>query len=187
MSRIGNKVIEIPSDVQITLNGQKIEVKGPKGSLSREIHYDIAAAIEGNQLRVSPKSKELTKQTRALWGTWRQLVANMIQGVREGYAKSMEIEGVGYRAAAQGQELSLEVGFTEPVKLKIPEGITVLIEKNIITVSGIDKQTVGQFAAIIRKQREAEPYKGKGIKYVGEQIRRKLGKRAAATTGTASK
>ena len=111
----------------------------------------------------------------------------MIKGVKEGYEKKMEIEGVGYRAAVQGQEFNLEVGFTEPVKLKIPEGVTVLVEKNIVTISGIDKAKIGQFSAIIRKTREAEPYKGKGIKYVGEQIRRKLGKRAAATTGTASK
>ena len=187
MSRIGNKVIEIPNDVKLSLEGSKVQVTGPKGSLSLELHQDIAAALEGSQLRVAPRSKELTKQTKALWGTSRQLVANMITGVKEGYEKKMEIEGVGYRAAVQGQELNLEVGFTEPVKLTIPEGVTVLVEKNIVTVSGIDKAKVGQFSAIVRKTREAEPYKGKGIKYVGEQIRRKLGKRAAATTGSAAK
>ncbi len=187
MSRIGKKVIEIPSDVKLLIEGSTMQVTGPKGSLSSVLHQDIGATLEGNLLRIAPKHQELTKQTKALWGTSRQLIANMIKGVKEGYEKKMEIEGVGYRAAVQGQELNLEVGFTEPVKLTIPEGVTVLIEKNIVTVSGIDKAKVGQFSAIIRKAREAEPYKGKGIKYVGEQIRRKLGKRAAATTGTASK
>ncbi|MBI2642383.1 MAG: 50S ribosomal protein L6 [Candidatus Wildermuthbacteria bacterium] len=179
MSRIGKKVIEIPSDVKLLIEGSTMQVTGPKGSLSSVLHQDIGATLEGNLLRIAPKHQELTKQTKALWGTSRQLIANMIKGVKEGYEKKMEIEGVGYRAAVQGQELNLEVGFTEPVKLTIPEGVTVLIEKNIVTVSGIDKAN--------RKTREAEPYKGKGIKYVGEQIRRKLGKRAAATTGTASK
>ena len=107
MSRIGNKVIEIPNDVQVELEGSTIRVKGPKGSLSNELHQDIGATLEGNLLRVAPKQKELTKQTKALWGTWRQLIANMIKGVKEGYEKKMEIEGVGYRAAVQGQEFNL--------------------------------------------------------------------------------
>ncbi|MDP2637345.1 MAG: 50S ribosomal protein L6 [bacterium] len=186
MSRIGNKPIEIPAGVELTVEGTAVAVKGPKGALKREFPLIVSIEKEGTVVRVSPRNKEdTTKAARAMWGTARQLIANMIQGVEKGYEKKLEIEGVGYRAAVQGDVLNLEVGYTNPTNLKIPEGLAVLVEKNIISVSGIDKEVVGQFASHVRSAREAEPYKGKGIKYVGEQIRRKLGKRAAATAGGA--
>lgn len=186
MSRIGNKIIIVPEGVQVTLEGLKVGVKGPKGALTKEVPSLLDIRLSQNQLSLQPKDKEgMTKQTHALWGTWRQLIANMITGVKDGYEKKLEIEGVGYRAALQGQELVIEIGFTNPVKFQIPQGLTVLVEKNVVSIAGIEKDVVGQFAATVRKTRKAEPYKGKGIKYVGEQIRRKLGKRAAAAAGPA--
>lgn len=184
MSRIGNKPISIPSGIELAIEGAKVTVKGPKGTLVREFPLSIIVEKADSTVKVSPKNKEdMTKDEHALWGTARQLISNMIQGVEKGYEKKLEIEGVGYRAAVAGDTLKLEVGYTNPVDLKIPEGVSVLVEKNVITVSGIDKEEVGQFASNVRKARPAEPYKGKGIKYAGEHIRRKLGKRAAATAG----
>lgn len=183
MSRIGGKQLNIPTDVQVQVEGQTVKVKGPKGELSLSVHPDIVVKLEGSVLSLSPKSENITKPTRALWGTMRQLIANMVQGVKTGYEKKLEIEGVGFRAAVEGTMLVLSVGFTEPIKLQIPFGVTVQVEKNVITVSGSEKEKIGQFAANVRKAKPVEPYKGKGIKYQGEVVRRKLGKRAAATTG----
>ena len=184
MSRIGNKPIEIPAGVEVTIEGMEVQVQGPKGALKRAFPNLVVIEKEGTVIRVSPRNKEtLNKTEHAMWGTARQLVSNMIQGVQTGYEKKLEIEGVGYRAAVQGDALNLELGYTNPISLKIPEGLLVQVEKNVVTVSGIDKEVVGQFSSHVRKSRGAEPYKGKGVKYVGEQIRRKLGKRAAATAG----
>lgn len=182
MSRIGKKPIEIPKEVEVSLEGKRIEVKGPKGNLAREIHAAISIKREGNYLLVFPQDgprDDLRKPIRALWGLTRALIWNMIKGVTEGYEKRLEIEGIGYRAILEGRNLVLNVGFIHPLKLFIPENVVLSINKNIVTVGGVDKEKVGQFAALIRKAKPAEPYKGKGIKYEGEQIRRKLGKRAA--------
>ncbi len=185
MSRIGRKLIDIPQGVEVVLEGKKVFIKGKNGSLVFEVRPDIEVTKENNQLTVVPGkgTENLLKTTKALWGTTRQILFNMVQGVTTGYEKKLEIEGVGYRAVLEGDSLVLHIGFTNPVKLKIPEGIKVAVEKNTVVVSGPEKQAVGQFAASVRGTRVVEPYKGKGIKYQGEQVRRKLGKRAAATTG----
>jgi large subunit ribosomal protein L6 len=179
MSRIGKKPILIPEDVEVKLEGQIIKVKGPKGELSRQIHPEIKIEIKDNQIIFSPLSEN--KKNKALWGLSRMLVANMIQGVKEGYERKLEMVGIGFKASLEGEDLVLSVGFTHPVKVKPPQGIKFSVDKNIITVSGIDKELVSQTAANIRKIKKPEPYKGKGIKYLEEKIRRKLGKKAVAT------
>ncbi|MDD3399581.1 MAG: 50S ribosomal protein L6 [Candidatus Paceibacterota bacterium] len=181
MSRIGKKPILIPQGVEIKIEGQKVTVKGPKGELSREVRPEIKVVQEDSQLVISPQKE--TKETAAFWGLTRALLANDIKGVTEGFVKRLEIEGVGYRAALEGQDLNLQMGFSHPVKIKAPEGITFSVEKNVIIVSGIDKGLVGQTSARIRAVKPPEPYKGKGIRYEGEQVRRKLGKKAVATAG----
>jgi large subunit ribosomal protein L6 len=181
MSRIGKKPISIPQGVEIKIEGQKVTVKGPKGELSREVRPEIKVVQEDSQLIITPQKE--TKETAAFWGLTRALLANDIKGVTEGFVKRLQIEGVGYRAALEGQDLNLQMGFSHPVKIKAPEGITFLVEKNVITVSGIDKGLVGQISAKIRAVKPPEPYKGKGIRYEGEQVRRKLGKKAVATAG----
>lgn len=181
MSRVGKKPISIPKGVEIKDEGQKINVKGPKGELSFEIHPEIKIKIE--EEKISVLQPEKTKKNKSLWGLTRTLIANMIQGVTEGYEKKLAIEGLGYKAMLQENDLILQVGFTHPVKIKASEGIGFLVEKNIITVSGIDKTLVGQVAAKIRKVKPPEPYKGKGIRYLGEVVRRKVGKKVVGTTG----
>lgn len=185
MSRIGKKYIDIKPGVEVLVEDKKVSIKGKLGTLLFEAHPDIEVTKEDSRLVVLPAGgkENLEKPTRALWGMTRQILFNMVQGVTEGYEKKLEIEGVGYRAVLEGDSLVLHIGFTNPVKLKIPEGIKVVVEKNVLAIAGLEKQKVGQFAASVRKTRVVEPYKGKGIKYQGEQVRRKLGKRAAATTG----
>ena len=178
MSRVGKKPIEIPKEVQIKIEGQKIVISGPKGTLEREFRPEIGFEIKERKIFVFPKIE--SKITKALWGTYRQLVSNMIEGVVKGYEKKLEIEGLGYKATMEGENLVLRVGFSHPVIITPPKGIKISVEKNIITVSGIDKELVGQVAANIKKVKPAEPYKGKGIKYLGEKIRRKVGKKATA-------
>ena len=175
MSRVGKKPILIPEDVEVKIEGQKVVIKGPRGELFREIRPEIKVEIKGNQLSVSPKIE--TKKTKALWGLTRALLNNLTRGVTEGYEKKLQLEGLGYRASFEGDNLVLQVGFTHPVKIKAPEGIKFSVEKNIITVSGIDKEKVSQTASKIRKVRPPEPYKGKGIRYLGEVVRRKVGKK----------
>lgn len=177
MSRIGKKPIKIPEGVEVKIEGQRIIVKGPRGELQRELRPEIKVEQKEGQVFLSPNIE--TKKTRALWGLSRALVANMIEGVSRGYEKKLELHGVGFRAALEGGGLNLGVGFSHPVKITPPEGITFAVEKNVVTVSGIDKELVGNTAAAIRKVRKPEPYKGKGIRYVGEQVRRKAGKKAA--------
>ncbi len=178
MSRIGKQPIEIPAGVDVTFSEGVLKIKGPKGELSRAFPDGISAAIEGTLLTIAPVKE--TDQTRALWGTCAAHAHNMMIGVTEGFKKELEIEGVGYRAQMQGATIVLNVGFSHPVELESPEGVTVLVEKNLITVEGIDKNSVGQFAANIRAVKKPEPYKGKGIHYVGEYIIRKQGKKAVA-------
>lgn len=179
MSRIGKKLIEIPSTVKAEFDGQNLKVTGPKGELKINIHQDIKAELKDGKIFVAP-ARNLSKKERGLWGLYRALIFNMIEGVSKGYEKKLEIEGVGFKAAVQGDELVLNLGFVNPVKVKKPEGINFLVEKNVISVSGINKEKVGQTAAEIRATKKAEPYKGKGIKYQGEVIRRKEGKKVVA-------
>ncbi len=179
MSRIGKKPILIPAGVETKIQEWKVIVKGPKGELSREIRPEIKIEIKEGKIFVAPEIN--TKETKALWGLTRALIANMIKGVTEGYEKKLQLEGLGYRASLEKEDLVLQVGFTHPVKIKTPKGIKFLVEKNIITVSGIDKELVGQITAKIRKVCPTEPYKGKGIRYVGEVIRKKAGKKATTT------
>jgi len=177
MSRIGKKPIEIPQDVEVKTEDQKIIVKGPKGELSQEIRPEIGILIKEGKIFVS--SKKETKETKAFWGLTRSLLANLIQGVTKGFEKKLEIRGTGYRASLEGENLDLKVGFSHPVKVEKPTGIDFSVEKNIITVSGIDKQLVGEISAKIRRIRPPDPYKGKGIRYLGEVVRKKEGKKAA--------
>lgn len=179
MSKIGKKPILIPEGVETKIEGSTIFVKGPKGELKKQIPSEIKVEIQGNKILVSPSLE--TKKTKALWGTIRQIIFNMIEGVTKGFEKKLEIEGLGYKAYLEGEDLILEVGYSHPIKIKKIEGIKFSVEKNIISVSGIDKEIVGQIAANIKKTKPAEPYKGKGIKYLGEIIRRKAGKKAVAT------
>lgn len=176
MSRLGKQPIVIPAGVEATFAEGVLSVKGPKGTLTLPIRPVVEITLENNTIQVSPKKQ--TIEARALWGTYAALVHNLIKGVTEGFSKVLEIEGVGYRADAQGQKLTVNAGYSHPVIMEVPAGITAVVEKNVITISGIDKHAVGQFAANVRKVREPEPYKGKGIRYQGEYIIRKQGKKA---------
>ena len=178
MSRVGRMPIEIPAGVTVDLQGKHITVKGPKGELSRDIHEDIKVAVEGNEILVTRPSDN--KNHRSLHGLTRALVANMVTGVHDGFSKKLEINGVGYRAAKQGNKLVLTLGFSHPVEMEAPAGITIDVPNQTeIVVSGADKEVVGAVAADIRKWRKPEPYKGKGIRYEGEVVRRKAGKAGA--------
>jgi large subunit ribosomal protein L6 len=182
MSRIGKKPIEIPKGVEVKLNGNHIEVKGPKGKLEMDIHPDMMVKIEGDKIFVErPSDKKFHK---ALHGTTRQLINNMIEGVTKGFVKELEIVGTGYRAKMEGSKLVINVGFSHPVEFTPPPGIQFEVEgQNIIRVKGIDKYLVGDVAATIRRVRPPEPYKGKGIRYRGEIVRRKAGKAGVKAGG----
>ncbi len=190
MSRIGKKPILIPKDVEIKIEDGKVKVKGNKGELYLKVRPEINIEVKEGKLYVFPfclNSKKQTKGIRDLkkvksfWGLTRSLIFNMVKGVTEGFEKKLKIEGVGYRASIEGEDLVLEVGFTHPVKIKIPSDIKVSMEKDVINISGIDKAKVSQFAAKIRAVRPPEPYKGKGIRYLDEIVRRKEKKKAEAT------
>jgi large subunit ribosomal protein L6 len=175
MSRVGRKIIEIPKAVKLQIQGRLVNVEGPKGKLHFEIHPRVKAMIKENTLAFSAVTED--KKDRALQGTTRSVVANMIKGVTDGYVKELAIEGVGFKAQAQGKTLNLSLGFTHPVVLNVPEGLTVETPKPVqVIVKGTDKVKVGEFAAQVRKLYEAEPYKGKGVRYLGEVVRRKAGK-----------
>jgi len=176
MSRIGNKAIEIPERVKVTIGGDgAVSVEGPKGKLHWKLPRDIRASVEEN--RVSVVREAETRGVKALHGLSRSLVHNMAQGVSEGFTKQLEIEGVGFRAAVQGPTLNLSLGFSHPVQFSIPKDIKITVTDNTkITIQGADKKLVGQVAADIRRFYPPEPYKGKGVRYAGEQIRRKVGK-----------
>lgn len=178
MSRIGKKVRKLPAGVTLEIKGSDLVVKGPKGTLSMKLHPRVIIVNNNGEVTVQVVNGE-NMRDRALWGTFSSIIENMIDGVTVGFKKQLEINGVGYKAMTKGTNLMLEVGFTNPVEIKPLTGITFKVEKNIITVEGIDKQLVGEMAAIIRKVRKPEPYKGKGIKYTDEVIRRKAGKTAA--------
>lgn len=178
MSRIGKQQLEIPADTTVVLNGGTVTVKGPKGELTRDFRTDvIAISIEGNIVSCSPV--EDTVFSRALWGTVASHIKNMIAGVNTPYIKKLILEGVGFKSEVAGKNLNLALGFSHPVVVAIPEGLTVTAEKNVVTFTGIDKEVVGAFAAKIRSLKKPEPYKGKGFRYDDEVIRRKQGKKAA--------
>jgi large subunit ribosomal protein L6 len=176
MSRIGKKPVAVPSGITANVEGQTVKVKGPKGALSVVLSDDVAVKLESGQIQVDPRGE--TKRARSQWGTSRTLVANLIAGVSKGFERRLEITGVGYRAAVQGKNLQLALGYSHDVIYPIPEGITIATPRPVeIVISGVDRQKVGQVAAEIREYRPPEPYKGKGIKYAGERIFRKEGKK----------
>ncbi|MDP3964387.1 MAG: 50S ribosomal protein L6 [bacterium] len=176
MSKVGKVPITLPSGVEITIGQDNtIAVKGPKGQLSEKLHPKIRLAQKDGTIEVSVAHPD-NRSERALWGLGRALVANMVAGVSEGFSKQLEINGVGYKAAVQGKKLVLHVGFSHQVDFLMPEGIEAAVEKNVVTISGVDKQLVGEIAAQVRKVRPPEPYKGKGIRYIDEVVRRKAGK-----------
>ncbi|HHC09004.1 MAG TPA: 50S ribosomal protein L6 [Actinobacteria bacterium] len=175
MSRIGNSPIPLPAGVEVTVSGTTVTVKGPKGTLTQEIDPRIGVEVDDGVVRVHRSDDE--RQSRALHGLYRALIANLVTGVAEGYRKELQMVGVGYRAALKGKTLELQVGFSHPVTIEAPDGIEFEVpEPTRIVVGGIDKQKVGQVAADIRRVRPPEPYKGKGIRYLGEEVRRKAGK-----------
>lgn len=176
MSRLGKQPVTIPAGVEAKFENGVFSVKGPKGTLEKPFTKHVNVAIEDGVITLTPASdKDIAM---ALWGTYASHIHNMIHGVTEGFEKKLEIEGVGYRAEAQGQTLKLNVGFSHPVELVAPEGVSVAVEKNVITLQAADKEVLGQFAANVKKVRPPEPYKGKGIRYQGEYIIRKQGKKA---------
>ncbi len=176
MSRIGKKPVPIPAGVTASIEGKLLSVKGPKGTLTLDLADEVRYSIEDNGVSVQPAND--TKRAQAFWGMQRTLVANLMTGVTAGYAKTLQITGVGYRANVQGRNLKLQLGYSHDVDFAIPEGITIATpDQTTVNISGIDKQQVGQVAAEIRRWRKPEPYKGKGIKYAGEFIFRKEGKK----------
>ena len=176
MSRVGKKPVPVPSGVTANVEGQTVKVKGPKGALQLVLHGDVKATMDKGAITVDPLNE--TKRARAMWGTYRALLANLMTGVTKGFEQKLEINGVGYRAAVQGKNLQLALGYSHDVVYPIPDGIAIVAPKPTeITITGSDKQKVGQVAAEIRGFRSPEPYKGKGVKYVGEYIFRKEGKK----------
>jgi len=176
MSRIGKKPVTVPAGVTAAIEGKTLSVKGPKGTLSMSLADEVSYAVEDGSISVQPIND--TKRARSFWGMQRTLVQNLITGVTEGYSKTLQITGVGYRANVQGKNLKLQLGYSHDVDFMIPEGITIATpDQTTVQISGIDKQQVGQVAAEIRRWRKPEPYKGKGIKYAGEYIFRKEGKK----------
>lgn len=178
MSRVGKKPIQIPKDVTIVLENDILKVTGPKGTLSQVVSHPVNFEILENEVFVTPK--EQIKNISAFWGLYRALLQNMIIGVTEGFTKKLRIEGVGYRVALQGQTLVLSLGYSHPIEVTAPEGITFEVEKNIISVKGINKELVGQVSADIRAKRPPEPYKGKGVRYDDEFVRMKVGKKTSS-------
>ncbi|MDZ7726661.1 MAG: 50S ribosomal protein L6 [Candidatus Campbellbacteria bacterium] len=176
MSRVGKQELKIPNGTTVELNGDTVVVKGPKGTLERTLNPKVNVSVEDGEVKVTPVDDELP--TQALWGTFASHIKNMIDGVNDPFEKKLEVEGVGYRAEMQGSDLVLNVGYSHPIKMPIPEGVEVSVEKNVISVSGPNKETVGQFASSIRSMRKPEPYKGKGIHYEDEYVRRKQGKKS---------
>lgn len=176
MSRIGKRPVQVPAGVSASLEGKTLSVKGPKGTLSMSLADEVSYAVEDGQISVQPVND--SKRSRSFWGMQRTMVQNLIVGVTEGYTKTLQITGVGYRANVQGKNLKLQLGYSHDVDFAIPEGITIATpDQTTVHISGIDKQQVGQVAAEIRRWRKPEPYKGKGIKYAGEYIFRKEGKK----------
>ena len=178
MSRIGKAPIPVPQGVTVTVNGAEITVKGPKGQLKRNIRPELKVVQEDGKILVKRESDD--RQVRSLHGLSRTLIANMVHGVTQGFTKNMDIVGVGYRAAVEGKNLVMQLGYSHPVEIPIPEGVTVTVTKNVaMTITGYDRQVLGDFCAFVRDRRPPEVYKGKGVKYSNEKIRRKAGKAAS--------
>ena len=175
MSRIGKMPVAVPQGVEVRLEGANITVKGPKGELARVLHPHITVKQENNELTVTVASPD-EKSDRALWGLFRNLIANMVEGVTKGFEKKLEVIGVGYKVSGAGAKITLDVGFSHEVPIDLPKGVTAAVDKNIITLSSADKEMLGESAARIRSIRPPEPYKGKGIRYETEVIKRKVGK-----------
>ncbi len=178
MSRLGKLAIKIPANTQVDIKTNSIMVKGPKGELKQALHKGVKVEIKDDEIIVKP-TDENSKDGKALWGLFRTLIYNMVFGVNEGYQKKLEIKGVGYKVSVAGNKVNLSLGFSHPIEFPLPDGISALAEANSLTISGVDKQAVGEVSAQIRKLRGPEPYKGKGIRYSDEIIRRKAGKTAA--------
>lgn len=181
MSKIGKKTIQVPKGVETKFSNGSVTIKGPKGELKKDFSQDINVSLNGEEIVLKLNKETKDKRILALWGLSRSLIANMIKGVSEGFEKGLEFEGVGYKAVVKGNDLELNLGYSHPITVKAPAGISFKVEKNTIKISGIDKELVGHVAAIIRSKRLPEPYQGSGIKYSNEIIRRKAGKKAAAT------
>lgn len=179
MSRIGKMPVAVPQGVEVHLDGSRITVKGPKGELARVLHPHVTVKQENNELTITVASPE-DKGDRALWGLFRSLIANMVEGVTKGFEKKLEVIGIGYKVAGSGAKITLDVGFSHEVPIDLPKGVTATVEKNLITLVSADKELLGESAARIRSIRPPEPYKGKGIKYVDEHVIRKAGKAAKA-------
>jgi large subunit ribosomal protein L6 len=177
MSRLGKKEIIIPAGTEVSVVSGELIVKGKGGTLKKMVHPAIKIEINGSSVAVNPANN--SRLAKALWGTYAAHVRNMVSGVNTPFIKKLQIEGIGYRAEMQGTNLKMALGFSHPVMVAVPQGLTVLVEKNIITVSGADKEVVGEFAASVRSIRKPEPYKGKGIRYEGEVVRMKQGKKVA--------
>jgi len=175
MSRIGKKIIILPEKTELKISGNQILVKGPLGELSRTLHPVIEVKLSGKEVTVHPK--KMTLESRALWGTYASHITNMIAGVNKLFEKKLILEGVGFKSEVSNGKINLALGFSHPVNIVIPEGLKVTAEKNVITISGANKEDVGQFAAGLRSQKKPEPYKGKGMRYHDETIRRKQGKK----------
>lgn len=181
MSRIGKRAIEIPAGAEISVSHSEILVKGKGGTLTRATHHAVKVTVDGKEVTVTPVGNSRT--SKALWGTYAAHVRNMLAGVTTPFIKKLDIQGIGFKAEVQGgKTLKMALGFSHPVIVAIPDGITVLVEKNIVTISGADKEKVGQFAASVRELKKPEPYKGKGIRYEGERVREKAGKKAAGAS-----
>jgi len=178
MSRIGKQIIDIPSGVTVTKDETTLTVKGPKGELKKDFRPEVDIVIEDNKISFKPAKDTIL--ARALWGTYASHVKNMVEGVTNGFERKLIIEGVGFKSAVQADKLVLELGFSHSIEKKIPAELTVTAEKNVVTVSGFDKELVGQFAATVRLHKKTEPYKGKGIRYEGEHVRRKQGKKTVS-------
>lgn len=179
MSRIGKKEITIPAGTEVSVASGVLTVKGKAGTLKKPVHTAVSITADKGVVKVEPVGK--TRLARALWGTYASHVRNMVAGVNTPYVKKLQVEGIGYRAELSGKQLKMSLGFSHPVLVAVPEGVAVTVEKNIISISGPDKEAVGQFAANVRSIKKPEPYKGKGIRYEGEVVRQKAGKKAAAT------
>jgi large subunit ribosomal protein L6 len=177
MSRIGKQIIQLPEKTEVNVSGNSVSVRGPLGELSRALHPMIEVKVNGSEVTVEPK--KLTLESKALWGTYAAHMKNMVEGVNKPFEKKLILEGIGYKSEVKGDEITFALGFSHPVKVKIPQGLKVTAEKNVITVSGTNKELVGEFAASLRALKKPEPYKGKGMRYDTEVIKRKQGKKTA--------
>lgn len=183
MSKIGQKTITIPAGVQVALNGSELAVTGPKGTLTKTVPASVTVSVADAIITVAPVHEHPSREERSMWGLWRALVNNMVIGVSQGWEENLEFQGVGYKAVLKGKDLELSLGYSHPIMIAAPEGITFTPDKSSIKITGADKEKVGHIAAIIRSQRLPEPYKGSGIRYSTEIIKKKAGKKAA--TGAA--